>query len=100
MIHVLVTYTISADFIEKNKQNIALFLSDFKKLDPSKFCYDVFNEGAGSTFIHLSEYADETIQQQLLNTPSFIRFQQERDLHILNNSHTLKVLTRVGSSST
>lgn len=99
MIHVIVTYTISPDFIAKNKQNIALFLADFKKLDSSKFRYSIFSDSEGSTFTHLSEYADKTIQQELLNVPSFLKFQQERDLHILNDSHTFKELIPIGASS-
>lgn len=99
MIHVIVTYTIDTDFVEKNKHNIADFLTDFKKLDSSKFRYSVFTDSEGSTFTHLSEYADATIQQELLNVPSFLKFQQERDLHILNDSHVFKELLPVGSSS-
>lgn len=99
MIHVIVTYTIDPDFVEKNKQNIALFLTDFKRLYTSKFRYSVFTDSEGNVFTHLSEHADVTIQQELMNTPSFLRFQQERDVHILNDSHAFKELFPVGFSS-
>ncbi|MFY0481960.1 hypothetical protein ACI6PS_05085 [Flavobacterium sp. PLA-1-15] len=98
MISVKVTYTVKPEFVAQNKANIKIFLEDFNKLNASDFEYDVFLCQDGITFLHLSSYKNEEIQNQILNVPSFKNFQKERDESGLNNSHTLEMLEHIGSS--
>ncbi|MES2575625.1 MAG: hypothetical protein V4572_11820 [Bacteroidota bacterium] len=98
MITVKVTYTVKPEFVEANKENVRKFLSDFKKLNPSEFRYNVYLQEDGITFLHFSTYKNEEIQKQILDIASFKIFQEERDKSGLNNTHKLEVLSYVGSS--
>ncbi len=100
MIYVTVSYQVSPEFVEQNKSNIEKFLRDFEQLDNSKFTYSVFVKDDGVTFVHRSNYKNESIQKELLNVPSFLEFQKERDESGLNNTHHVDVLTLVGSTQT
>lgn len=97
MISVIVTYQVKPEFVEQNKKNIQVFLMDFEQLDASKFKYSVLLKEDGVSFVHYSQYSDETIQNQLLNVPSFKAFQQMRDDSGLNNSHKVEILQSIGS---
>ena len=98
MISVKVSYTVNPDFVAQNKANIKIFLEEFKKLNPSDFKYEVFLCDDGITFLHLSSYKNEEIQNYILNVPSFKNFQKERDESGLNNSHNFEMLEHIGSS--
>lgn len=97
MISVKVTYTVKPGFATTNKQNIQQFMDDFKTLG-NDFRYTVLTAEDGKTFIHLSQYKDETIQKKLLETPSFKSFQQQRDDSGLEVNPQIEVLTLIGSS--
>jgi hypothetical protein len=97
MISVKVTYTVKQGFVATNKQNIQQFMNDFKTLG-NDFRYTVFAAADGKTFIHLSQYKDEAIQKQLLETPSFKSFQQQRDESGLEMAPQIEVLTLVEAS--
>ncbi len=98
MINVIVTYRVNPQFVSENKANINKFLEDFDKLDNSKFSYSVFFNKSENTFIHISNYADEEIQHELLNVPSFLKFQQKRDESGLDGSHKVQILEHIGST--
>ena len=98
MITVKVTYTVKPEFVEKNKQNISLFMNDFKKWDSSDFRYSVYLEADGLTFLHFSTYRNEEIQKEILNVESFKTFQKERDESGLNNTHQAEILDFIDSS--
>ena len=98
MITVKVTYTIKPDFVETNKQNISLFLNDFKKMSHSDFRYIVYLMEDGITFLHLSTYKNEHVQKEVLKVESFKSFQKKRDDSGIDNSHQIEVLNYVGSS--
>jgi hypothetical protein len=98
MITIKVSYTVKPEFVIKNKENIAVFLEDFKKMNADNFKYSVYLLDDGVTFVHFSSYSNETVQQEVLNVPSFKAFQQKRDESGLNNSHKVEVLNFVGSS--
>lgn len=98
MIAVQVTYTINADFVEENKRNIAAFLNDFKELRNSKFLYHVFVKEDGVTFVHASMYQSKEIQEEVLTTPSFVSFQQQRDEKGLIGTPIIENLQHIGSS--
>lgn len=97
MISVLVTYRVKPEFAKQNQANIQQFLSDFEQLDASKFNYSVSVKEDGVSFVHFSQYADENMQQELLNVPSFKAFQEMRDASGLNDSHQVEILQLVGS---
>lgn len=98
MITVKVTYTVKPDFVEANRENINKFLSDFKQLDPTEFRYNIYLKEDGVTFVHFSTYKNEEIQKQILNTPSFKSFQDQRDISGLNDTPKVEILNHVGSS--
>lgn len=100
MITVMVSYQVNPGFVQENKNNIHLFLADLKKLDTSAFQYTVYTKQDGVTFVHHSVYKNEEIQKAVLNTPSFVRFQQLRDESGLNGTHQVEVLSYVASSQT
>jgi len=97
MISVIVTYQVNPEFAEQNKANIRTFLKDFEQLDQTRFKYSVLVKEDGVSFVHFSHYSDETMQNQLLNVPSFKTFQQLRDDSGLNDSHRVEILQSVGS---
>ena len=82
MIVVKVRYTVDPDFEDYNLRNIQAFLKDFESLDASAFLYQVLR-GKDRSFVHLSQYRDKSIQDQVLNMPSFIAFQAEREENLL-----------------
>nr|WP_294937195.1 hypothetical protein [uncultured Flavobacterium sp.] len=98
MISVKVSYTVKPEFVDKNKENIHLFLEDFKKMNSSDFRYTVYLKEDGVTFVHLSSYSNKDVQDMVLNVPSFKAFQQQRDESGLNDSHKVEVLESIGSS--
>lgn len=98
MIAVQVTYKINADFVEHNKRNIAAFLNDFKEMRDSNFLYHVYFKEDGVTFVHVSMYESQEIQQSVLNTPSFLEFQQQRDEKGLVSAPIIENLNHIGSS--
>jgi hypothetical protein len=98
MISVKVSYTVKTEFVNQNRNNISTFLTDFKKLTSLNFLYNVYLQEDGVTFLHIAMYENEEVQKEVLNVPSFINFQKERDESGLNNSHTMESLTLIGSS--
>ncbi|CAH8293120.1 hypothetical protein EV196_103130 [Mariniflexile fucanivorans] len=99
MIIVKVTYTVNPDFLYKNRENIKLFMLDFKKLNTNNFQYHVYLCEDEKTFVHLSHYKDETIQKQLLETASFLTFQKERDESKLELDPTIETMHLVSAAS-
>ena len=98
MISVIVTYKIKEEFIEQNKSNIEKFIQDFEKLDSSEFQYKVFTKQDGTTFVHHSLYKNEQIQKELLNVPSFLEFQKQRDEIGLDGKPEIEFLDLFASS--
>ncbi|MCM4162373.1 MULTISPECIES: hypothetical protein [unclassified Arenibacter] len=99
MIYVTVSYRIKPEFVPENKANIDKFLKDFKSLDTSEFEYRVFLKEDGKTFVHTSSYVDVSVQNKILNVPSFLEFQRRRDESGLNDSHLVEILECVGGTS-
>ena len=97
MIVVKVTYTVNDAYVNTNKELIQVFLTDFKKLDNTQFLYSIFQNEDGKTFIHTSQYKDKEIQKILLNTPSFLHFQEQRDKNLASEPK-IEFLNYVGAS--
>lgn len=98
MISVHISYTVKAEFVQKNKENIALFLSDFKNLPQCNFLYNVFIKDDSLTFVHIAMYESEQDQNTVMNVPSFLQFQKERDESGLNVTPKIEFMELVGSS--
>lgn len=79
MIVYKVIYTVKEGFVKRNQENIRVFLADFKAMDTDSFRYNIYQKGDKRTFVHISHFKDEEIQQKVLNVPSFVSFQKERD---------------------
>jgi quinol monooxygenase YgiN len=92
MIAVKVTYTVKPEFVAQNKLNINTFMADFRKMNNNDFRYNAYMSNDGVTFVHISHYKNEEIQKQLLNTPSFLEFQKQRDDSGLNGTHQVDVM--------
>ncbi len=97
MIVVKVTYTVNDEYVNTNKELIQALLTDFKKLDQTQFLYSIFQSKDGKTFIHTSQYKNKDIQQILLNTPSFLHFQEQRDKNLASEP-TIEFLNYIGAS--
>ena len=97
MIVVKVTYTVNDTYVNTNKELIQKFLTDFKKLDSTQFLYTILQTEESKTFIHISQYKNKDIQDILLNTPSFLHFQKERDKHLASEPK-IEVPNFIGSS--
>lgn len=98
MITVKVTYTVKPEFVNKNQENINRFMDDFKKMDTGDFRYMSYVCGDGKTFVHISHYKNKEIQKQLLQVPSFLSFQKQRDDSGLEGSPEIEVMKLVASS--
>lgn len=97
MIAIKVTYTIKEDYVRANKEKIQTFLNEFEKLDNKQFVYAIYQVNGSNTFIHMSQYKNEAIQKELLNMPSFLEFQKQRDLNLITEP-TIESLTQIGIS--
>ncbi len=97
MIVVKVTYTVNDKYTDMNKEMIQKFLTDFEKLDNTQFLYSIFQSEDHKTFTHISQYANKDIQQVLLNTQSFLYFQEQRDKNLASGPR-IEALNFIGSS--
>ncbi|CEJ71016.1 hypothetical protein [Chryseobacterium oranimense] len=95
MINVIVTYTVNPEYVSENKTHIQKFLDDFKNLDQETFEYKVYVKEDGVTFLHYSNYINEEVQHEVLNTPSFKEFQRLRDESGLNGTHKVEILQSI-----
>lgn len=98
MIVVKVTYTVKADFVQKNQENISEFLKDFKKIKSNDFRYIVYKGDDKKTFTHISMYQNEAIQKELLAVQSFKSFQQQRNNSGLEKSELIEIMELAGAS--
>lgn len=96
MINVMVSYSVEKDFSSKNRENIAEFLKDFESLNQKKFSYQILAKDE-NFFVHISKYADEDIQKELLQIPSFLKFQKMRDENLLEQPK-IEIFQLEGSS--
>lgn len=99
MIIVKVTYKVREAFAAQNQQNINAFMEDLRRLGSNDFRYNIYKQRDGQTFVHLSHYKNAAIQQQLLNVPSFLRFQQLRDDSGLEGAPQIEVMDLIAASN-
>ncbi|PYF74990.1 hypothetical protein [Pedobacter nutrimenti] len=99
MISVKVTYTVKEEFSLENQQNIKTFLEDFRQMNPEDFRYSIYRLGDKKTFVHISQYKNEFIQQKILQTGSFLYFQKKRDESGLEAAPQIEVMELIGASA-
>lgn len=97
MTAVKVTYTVKKEYAGRNTEMIRTFLQDFSKLDSKQFLYSIFQTEDSKTFIHISQYQNKDIQDELLNTASFIHFQEQRDKNLASEPK-IEILNYIGAS--
>jgi hypothetical protein len=95
---VKVNYTVKSEFVSHNLENINAFMKDFRKLNRADFHYTVYLCEDGKTFMHLSTYANDEIQKQVLDVESFKSFQRQRDESGLEGSHKIETLRFIAAS--
>lgn len=98
MITSQVTYTVDPEFVAANKKLIAGFLEDFKSLKHLAFMYNVLVKQDGVTFVHISMYETEAVQQEISGRDSFKAFQEARDASGLKGEVVVEALDLIGSS--
>ena len=98
MIIVKVSYTVQSAFVKQNQENINLFMIDFKKMNTDEFRYVSYLCEDGKTFVHISHFQSEEIQNSLLQTPSFVSFQKQRDDSDLESQPQIEFMKIVASS--
>lgn len=97
MITVKVTYSVKQDYVNTNREMIAGFLEDFNVLNTDQFLYSVYQKEDGVTFVHISQFTSKKAQNDVLQVPSFIAFQNSRDKN-MTSEHHLEMLTQIGAS--
>ena len=76
MKHVLVTYTVSAEFDPQNRRNIARLMEALREAGYTGIRYQVHVDPQEHTFVHLAEFTSAEDQQLLLALPTFQHFQK------------------------
>jgi hypothetical protein len=74
---VKVQYTVKADYVETNKQNIARVMAALRKLNNPDVKYSAFLLDDGKTFVHFVMRANEAANEVLGNLDEFKDFQQQ-----------------------
>lgn len=97
MMTVKVTYSVKQEYAETNRAMITNFLKDFKKLETDQFLYSVYQKEDGITFVHFSQFTSKKAQDDVLQVPSFIAFQVQRNQNMASEHH-LEILELVGAS--
>src|SRR5690606_41530168 len=98
MIHAIVSDHLNPKFIRQNIAKNAKFFKNLQDFDQSQFKYSVLLHADGQTFTHISHYEDVAMQEQILNDPSFLNFQKQRDDSGLEESPKVQVLEYIGSA--
>lgn len=75
-------------------------MKDFKELGSTDFRYFAYLKEDNKTFVHLSMYANEAVQQKLLDMESFKIFQLHRDNSGLEVAPKIERMELVDSSHT
>ncbi|ASZ15117.1 ankyrin repeat domain-containing protein [Chitinophaga pendula] len=76
---VKVSYTVQPSFVAQNQANIAVALEELRQQNNPDIRYHVFLDPDGQTFHHLAIYRGPEVAKALLEMPSFLEFQRQRD---------------------
>lgn len=98
MIVYKVIYTVKESFVQQNEKNVKAFLDDFRALDTDSFQYNVYQGKDKKTFVHFSHFKDADVQNTILNVPSFVSFQEQRDASGLEREPSIEEIFPLGSS--
>ncbi|SEL07799.1 hypothetical protein SAMN04488505_1011440 [Chitinophaga rupis] len=95
---VKVTYTVNADFSDKNQQNVKEFVKDIEALNNPAIRYISYLGSDGKTFTHIATFDNDEAQKEFLELPSFKSFQQQRNGSGLEAPENLEMITIVAAS--
>jgi hypothetical protein len=76
MKHILVTYTVTAAFAERDRRNIEQVLEALREAGHAGIHYRVLVDPEEHTFVHIARFDRAEDQQLLLAIPAFGHFQQ------------------------
>jgi len=74
---VKVTYTVRAEFAERNKENIGKVMADMREINNGGIRYATYLSEDGKTFMHFAQFREKELQQILFDLESFKNFQKE-----------------------
>ena len=98
---VRVKYTVTPEYIEHNKQNIASVMEEVRKLNPPGLKYSTFQLDDKATFVHIAMFDDNDSRKILGSLKAFQKFQKELnesepvsppqplDLHLVGSSYDI-----------
>ncbi|MCS3800648.1 hypothetical protein [Niastella sp. OAS944] len=95
---VKVTYTVSAEFLATNQENVRKFVKDIEALNNPAIRYISYLAADKKTFIHIGAFDNDEAQQQFLALPSFKSFQQQRNASGLEAPENFELLEVVAAS--
>ena len=95
---VRVQYTTTADFVPKNKENIAGIVKELKALGHPGIQYNAYLLPDGKTFMHLDHFDNEEAHLLLMELESFKKFDAELFADNLETEPILELLSLAASS--
>lgn len=96
---VKVTYTVKAEFAQKNKENVEAFIRDVAKIKSPVIRYVAYVGEDGKTFTHIASYETEEAPKALFALESFQSFQKHRDDSGLEAAPRVETITLAAASS-
>ncbi len=95
---VKVTYTTTAEYAERNQQNIKTVMADLQKLDHPGINYNACLAADGKTFTHTAFFKSDEDQAVLNQLPSFGHFLGQLKASGPENLPKQEFLTLIDSS--
>jgi len=74
---VKVTYTVKAEYAQKNQENIGSVMNDLRKINHAGIRYGTYLGEDGKTFMHFASFEQKEFQQILFDLEAFKTFTQE-----------------------
>ncbi|RPD41439.1 antibiotic biosynthesis monooxygenase [Chitinophaga barathri] len=98
MITVKVTYTVSAEFAQRNIANVNTFMQALRQLNNPAIRYVSYLGEDGKTFTHIAQYDNAAAQREFLAMPAFLEFQRQRDASGLEKPQHVETMQVVAAS--
>ena len=71
---VKVTYTVKAEYAQKNQENIGSVMNDLRKINHAGIRYGTYLGEDGKTFMHFASFEQKEFQQILFDLEAFKTF--------------------------
>jgi hypothetical protein len=95
---VRVQYTVRAEYVARNLENITNVAGEVKTLNDPGIKYAAFLLPDGKTFMHFDQFEDERAHETLTGLQSFKKFANELEASVLESDPKLDLLTLVAAS--